>query len=886
MTDSNPTALQWWKSGGEPIEGRFFPGLFRLEVSAESEEARLLQWEVLVEAASSEPLQLEAEGAGDGFSAQVTIEKGGGSAYVARVERAEAEPPVPAELAEAEARVVEAPRPAATSTRDNGSGIDSPEAGGLSSPWSALETAPHMGFFSLDFSSHTYRYSAAWKRMLGYAEYELPNRHETLIKLIHPEDSAATPDQSVRGIPGTQSPFSLEFRMRHRSGRYVWVQSVGVQEFGAAGDLERVSGFHLDIQERKEIEEESLQNEERFLALLQRGNLVFFDLDLRNRRAFFSPAWQEILGFAEGDLAEMPETFRRLLDSKTAGADDLVRIFTDSESGRSSFSRELRMKRKDGEFVNLHTRIVRLTNRRNELIRVIGFQAAPGSGNRQWSGSACPESLFGALQAVNEAVVLTDAHSKVIFINATAARLTGLTADQATGLALTEALHLLRAADEAPADNLADEVLATGTPIDFSRDFLLANPGGEPTPVVLSCEPLRDGDERILGAALIFRDPAEMSLTPEELVKSNRMESLGLLAGGVAHDFNNLLTTIVGGVSLARETREWAPLDNSEKAALAAKNLTRQLLTFARGKSSGRKVVAVANLVRDCVRLASAGSRTKPELALPADLHPAAVDPPRMAQVFQNLIINAIQAMGERGGQLTVSGENLKLSETQVDGLPGGDFLRISVKDTGGGIPREHLAHIFQPFFTTKKTGTGLGLSTVHSIVRDHEGQITVTSEVGVGTTFHVYLPKNAQPVEVETRRAPSLKFGTGRILFMDDDEEIAALAEGMLQRLDYQFDVARNGEEATALYRRYLDVKRPYDAVILDLTIVGGMGGEETLAELLKLDPDVRAIVSSGYSTDETQDYYLNKGFAGVLSKPYRSEEMGKVLRKVLGLD
>ncbi|HKB90542.1 MAG TPA: ATP-binding protein, partial [Opitutaceae bacterium] len=258
----------------------------------------------------------------------------------------------------------------------------------------------------------------------------------------------------------------------------------------------------------------------------------------------------------------------------------------------------------------------------------------------------------------------------------------------------------------------------------------------------------------------------------------------------------------------------------------------------------------------------------------------------QILQVFQNLIINALQAMPPEPhrASITLHAFNQVLSDGQLPPLPAGNYVRIDVKDNGGGIPPEILQKIFNPFFTTKKTGTGLGLATVLSIVQGHGGQIGVESTVGQGTTFSVFLPESELEVETVSRRAPSLRIGTGRVLLMDDDEKISQLTATMLDSLQYKFDLAKNGDEAIALYKRYLNIGKPYDLVILDLTIIGGMGGEETFRNLHKLDPSVRAIVSSGYDSEEMVSQYLDMGFSGYLSKPYRVGELSKSIKAVIG--
>jgi two-component system cell cycle sensor histidine kinase/response regulator CckA len=255
-----------------------------------------------------------------------------------------------------------------------------------------------------------------------------------------------------------------------------------------------------------------------------------------------------------------------------------------------------------------------------------------------------------------------------------------------------------------------------------------------------------------------------------------------------------------------------------------------------------------------------------------------------MLQAFQNLIINAIQAMPTGQGQVWISAGNVALVEGQVAPLAAGTYVAIEVRDNGSGIKLANLQRVFDPFFTTKKTGTGLGLATALSIVRQHGGQLGVDSEVGVGTAFTVFLPPADKPEEIEARPAPGRRHATGRVLFMDDDEQICTLAGGMLENLGYKCDLVRNGEDAVQFYKRYLNIGRPYDVVILDLTIIGGLGGEQAYRQLRDLDPEVRAIVASGYDSDDMARQYLDMGFCGYLTKPYRVADLGKMLRTVLG--
>jgi signal transduction histidine kinase/ActR/RegA family two-component response regulator len=508
-------------------------------------------------------------------------------------------------------------------------------------------------------------------------------------------------------------------------------------------------------------------------------------------------------------------------------------------------------------------------------------------------GSTPPELVSCALSAVAEGVIMTDAHGRVLALNAKASALLSRSPAEAAGKALAEVFTLVHRANGRPAEEAVEMALnQTSSPDSPARlsdlhALASASPDAKPRPIVWTAREARDRAGALAGFIVVFRDPEEMGLTPEELIRANRFESLGLLAGGIAHDFNNLLTTILGGVSTAKDNRDFNQLDAAEQACLAAKQLTRQLLTFAKGAGShaSRQVVAAADLLQNAVRIAAAGSPVVVKVEAAPDLAPIEVDKGQILQVLQNLVINAIQAMPvPADGRVVVSAETIVLGEREVDELPAGRYLRIDVQDNGSGIPPEILARIFDPFFTTKKTGTGLGLATVDSIVRRHGGRIGVQSTPGIGTLFSVFLPVSNKQLQEKVRSAPTIRFGTGRILFMDDDPKICELTGAMIASLDYTHDVARNGDEAVQLYRRYLNVKRPYDAVLLDLTVIGGMGGEECFKRLRELDPDVRAIVTSGYDDDEMIKRYLEMGFVGYITKPYRVGDLGRVLKSVLG--
>ena len=373
----------------------------------------------------------------------------------------------------------------------------------------------------------------------------------------------------------------------------------------------------------------------------------------------------------------------------------------------------------------------------------------------------------------------------------------------------------------------------------------------------------------------------------EELVKAQKLESLGTLAGGLAHDFNNLLTSILGNIYLAKMDARpgdgiYERLDAAERASERARGLTQQLLTFSRGGAPLKVTISIRNAMRDIVSFALHGSKSNCEFSLPDDLWSIEADEGQLNQVINNLVMNADQSMPE-GGTVTVSCRNRTLEADSGLPLPPGNYVTISVADRGTGIPTENLGKIFDPYFTTKQKGSGLGLATAYSIIKRHNGHIAVESVEGAGTTFHIYLPALDRVLPAEPATAGATRPGAGAILIMDDDEMVRETAGKVLAHLGYTAFYARDGAEAIAAYEQARAEGRPFDAVIMDLTIPGGMGGKEAVKRLRELDPSVKAIVSSGYSDDPVMANYAEYGFNGVVSKPYTIHKLGETIRKAL---
>jgi PAS domain S-box-containing protein len=384
----------------------------------------------------------------------------------------------------------------------------------------------------------------------------------------------------------------------------------------------------------------------------------------------------------------------------------------------------------------------------------------------------------------------------------------------------------------------------------------------------------------------LLRNITKRKQLEEELQKADKLESLGVLAGGIAHDLNNFLTVILGNLTLvkrciAEDHKAAKHLKNMEEAVNQTGNLTWQLLTFAKGGKPLTKAVSISKLIKEDSAFALSGSKTRCELFLAEDLPAVEVDRGQITQVITNLLINADQAMQE-GGTIKIRTEKLVVTaESGSLPLQPGDYVAVTITDEGNGIPNQNLPKIFDPYFSTKEQGHGLGLAICYSIVKKHGGHISAQSVEGKGTSFTIYLPVSGAQAE-EDMHEDILIMGEGKVLLMEDEESVRQTASEMLAFLGYDVVSAEDGVEAIKLYKEAFLSDSPFDAVIADLTIRGGMGGKMAVSELIKVDPDVKAIVSSGYSADALSDY-RKYGFYNVIAKPYRLQELGKVLSTVI---
>ena len=498
------------------------------------------------------------------------------------------------------------------------------------------------------------------------------------------------------------------------------------------------------------------------------------------------------------------------------------------------------------------------------------------------------ERLAITLRAIGEGFITIDNEGRVLILNPVAEQLTGWLQTEAHGRVLGDVFQLKSDRTHRRFTREISEIVEVGATEAFTAPVLLVSRENAERLVECSTSPIRDKSNRKVGTVIIFRDVTERQRASEEHQKAERLESLGVVAGGIAHDFNNLLTAILGNISLALLAPEIATktgerLSAAKTATNRAQELARQLLTFARGGAPIKQTASVAQLLRDTVSCTLHDSKAVCEYALADDLWAADIDPGQISQVIHSLTLNADQAM-PAGGTVRVTGENVELYTDSLSlGLRAGRWVKLSIRDEGTGIAEQYLKKIFDPYFTTKPKGSGLGLATAYSIVKNHSGVIGVDSQPGAGSTFTLCLPASQNPLPSVSALPSHASAGSARVLVLDDEEAICMIVNCALTDLGYAVTETSDGEAALAAYRTAMEAGEKFDLVISDLTIPGGMGGQETIRRLLELDPEVRAIVSSGYANDPVMSRYEDFGFSGMIAKPYELDALGRKVAEVL---
>ncbi|MBF0502691.1 MAG: PAS domain S-box protein [Candidatus Riflebacteria bacterium] len=495
------------------------------------------------------------------------------------------------------------------------------------------------------------------------------------------------------------------------------------------------------------------------------------------------------------------------------------------------------------------------------------------------------ERLSVTLRSIGDGVITADTHGTVVLMNRVAEELCGWTLAEARGNPLSTVFVIIDQITRKPSENPVGKVLASGQNTELTKQTLLISRDGTERLISDSGAPIKDRNSLTIGVVLVFRDMTERQKLLDAAQRNDKLDALGVLAGGIAHDFNNLLAGIFGYIDLARSINtaddEVANcLDKAIAVFNRAKDLTQQLLTFSKGGAPVRKTGQLEPLLRKSVSFALSGSKIACEYSIAADLWSSCFDENQIGQVIDNLVINAKQAM-PAGGKILVSAGNVIVKEGEKPGLSGGNFVRVSITDTGTGIQPYLLNRIFDPFFTTKLKGNGLGLATCYTIIHKHEGCIEVESVVDKGTTFHIFLPASPGEIVQGVDSSSVLHKGSGKMIIMDDEEYIREILGSMLGDMGYTVLKAKDGEEALKICAEAMGKSIRIEGAFLDITVPGGMGGKETIVQIRQRCPHMLVFASSGYSEDPVMSKPTGYGFTDSIRKPYRKEELAAMLNR-----
>ncbi len=762
--------------------------------------------------------------------------------------------------------------------------------------------------------------------MLGYGDEELENDPSTWERLLHPDDRGRYTTFVQDFLEGFAGKFEVEFRLRHKNGSYRDILSRAFLVHDGNGSPARLVGTHVDVTERRRIEERIRKEAERNRVLLElydkAGHLTdrelyeavlaqavrvtgseigFFHVVSEDQNYITLTTWDK----SALDGCTVPDGKKHYPIAQAGIWADCVRLgrpvicngYQNSPDrkgtpqGHVPVSRFMSMPVMEKDNVRFifgvgnkpcdykEHDVVQLRIVASELHKITTKRRTEGALRRS------EEFIRNILDTVDEGFIVVDRGFRIVAANKAYCAWNNACGSPVIGKHCYEVSHRsARPCDEDGEDCAVKRVFETGEPQVAMHKHEDAK--GNILYVETKAFPMRDAGGGVTSAIETIHNITERHLLEEEQLKSQKLEAIGTLAGGIAHDFRNLLQGVFGYISMAKmdldqKRKAFADLGQAEKALNMSINLTNQLLTFSKGGKPVKKRIGILPVIESSVKFALSGSRSCYLLSCDADLWAVEADEGQIAQVIQNIVLNADEAM-PGGGTVNISVRNVRACGP----LPGdkeGKFISIIIEDSGTGIPQQHISRIFDPYFTTKQKGSGLGLATSYSIIKNHGGMIDVRSTEGKGSVFAVYLPASDDETEKSTPAVTPAAWHKGKVLVMDDEEIVRDVAAQMLETIGHEAVCTENGEETIEKLRNAVRSGAPFDAAILDLTVKGGMGGEQVAPILAEIYPDIKIIVSSGYSDNSVMSNYRAYGFSASLSKPYTLEVLRDTLSGLL---
>ncbi|HSG98778.1 MAG TPA: PAS domain-containing protein, partial [candidate division Zixibacteria bacterium] len=744
----------------------------------------------------------------------------------------------------------------------------------------------NIGFWDWDIANGNLYWSDEIYRIFGLSRQSFGATYEAFLNSVHPEDR-----EFVTGAVDAAVYDNRDYRIDHRivlpSGGVRHVHEQGEVYRDGRGVPVRMIGIVQDITDSVQAREQLAETRDRLELALEGGDLGVWEWHPQTGRTLYDARWASILKY---DLAEVgtDESFWR----SHVHPDDIAHVL-ERWSGYlagegTAYQARYRMRAKSGEWVWVLDRGKAVErDETGRPLRVTGTHQDVTAQVQAENALRESEVRFRELaEMLPEVVYEADATGRLTYLNQRGYDMTGLTpADLERGV---DPSQLVRSDERERVRANMGRVMRRES-VGPNEYHVIGKDGVEFPVIVRSTAHIVDGT--VVGLRGLVIDLSDQKIREAEQTRAQKLESVGALAGGIAHDFNNILTAVIGGLNLAKMGLDGIPeapadvredLDTAERAAMQAQGLTQQLLTFARGGAPALKTDTLPELIEETAGFALRGSNVRQTIDITPDLSAVEIDRGQISQVINNLVINAKQAMPDGGG-ITIRAENMRIDEGSTLALPPGAYVRIVVADEGTGIPGDILPKIFDPYFTTKQTGSGLGLATSYSIIKNHRGLLTVASEPGVGATFNIYLPASERtPLRGGGGASPGHD-RSGRVLVMDDEESIRTVAQRGLGKLGLDVVVAASGEDAIAEFTRARARGKPFDILVMDLTVPGAMGGAEALQRIREIDPSVRAIVSSGYSSDPVMANYERYGFCDLVSKPFHVQELAEAVSRAL---
>ncbi len=725
--------------------------------------------------------------------------------------------------------------------------------------------------------------------ILGLEPGAIQPSFELFLDMLHPEDKQALNNAVQEALRGKKQ-YSVDCRVILRNGEERICHATGEVEFNENDEPVRMLGTFQDITERKRMEDVLQTNRQQLTTLIEALPDAVFLKDAESRWQIVNTAAQRLFqvqnlpwqGKNEQELMlmqpELQAAYQACMESdeqawhctEPTRAEELI---PDEDGHLHTFDViKVPLFKDDGGRKGLVIVGRDITDRKHAEEKI-----------RQ-----SEEFVRNILDTVDEGFIVINRDYRILTANRAFYSLVGGFNDKIIGGLCHEITHKLnRPCYEEGEDCAVKRVFETGKP--QTALHLRKDATGNILYVETKAYPIKDAFGSVTSVIQTINNITEKHLLEEERLKIQKLESIGTLAGGIAHDFNNLLQGVFGYISMAKMTHDQkekslAMLDQAEEALHMSVNLTTQLLTFSKGGKPIKKLLKIEPAIESAVKFALSGSHTDYRLDMDPDLSAVEADAGQLAQVIQNIVMNANEAMAGKG-TVIISAHTVDIpSNANPRLIEGGQFIRIDIQDSGIGIPEQNLTKIFDPYFTTKQRGSGLGLATSYSIIRNHGGVIEVKSEPNRGTTFTIYLPA-ATGTEIQNVTTTPSAVGTkkGRVLLMDDEELVRNVAREMIDALGHDVVSAEDGKKAIDLFLQAREAGRPFDLIILDLTVKGGMGGEEAIRKIREIDPQVKAVVSSGYADSPVVADYRAYGFSAFLNKPYKIDSLRESLNALI---